>query len=167
MPIQCRIRTNLYKDSVSLMRVAESLQKIDGIRRATLMMATPANLEILSEAGLLLPAARIAKPSDLLIVIDAESEAAAASAFDQADKCLSGADLAHARSRTADIAPRTISMGTSGVRKRKGPAKGPLRERLQAIPSGRGRSATGRSDRYRLNLGVTRPARWRASITNL
>lgn len=111
MPIQCRFRTNLYKDSVSLMRVAESLQKIDGIRRATLMMATPANLEILSEAGLLLPAARIAKPSDLLIVIDAESETAAASAFDQADKCLSGGDLAQARSMTADIAPRTIFMG--------------------------------------------------------
>lgn len=111
MPIQLRIKSNLYKDSVALMRVAEALQSLDGVRRATLMMATPANLDILGEAGLLPAGAKAAKPSDLLIVVDAESEAAAVPAFEMADASLAGGAAIASGTGAADIAPRTIAMG--------------------------------------------------------
>ena len=111
MPIQCRIKSNLYKDSVSLMRVAEALLRMEGIRRATLMMATPANLEILTEAGLLLTDAKVAKPSDLLVVIDADKAASADAAFAEADKRLSGGDGDNAGSTLAKITPKTLVMG--------------------------------------------------------
>ena len=84
MTILTTIRPGLYKDSVALMRIAEGLLARPGIRRATLMMATPANLEILAEAGLWDAQAKRVAPNDLVIVIDADTDAQAASASDEA-----------------------------------------------------------------------------------
>jgi FdrA protein len=111
VPIQCKIKTNLYKDSVALMRVAAAVQGMPGVRRATLMMATPANLEILAGAGLLLGDAHAARPSDLVMVVDADSEAAAAAALEQAGARLEGGGSIAAASGANGIAPRTIAMG--------------------------------------------------------
>ena len=110
MPISTRVKPNLYKDSVALMRIAEKLLQDAQITRATLVMATPANKEILDEAGLLNEPARDASPSDLIIVVEAVSQAAADGAFALVDTALSGA--AHAASGEArEITPRSLAMG--------------------------------------------------------
>ena len=70
MPILTRMKPNLYKDSVALMRIAEKVLQDPAISRATLVMGTPANKEILDEAGLLSAEAAAANPSDLIIVIE-------------------------------------------------------------------------------------------------
>jgi succinyl-CoA synthetase alpha subunit len=90
------------------MRIAEKLLQDPQVTRATLVMATPANKEILDEAGLLGADARTANPSDLIIVVEAESEAAADAAFALVDSSLSGA--AHAAGETCEIEPKTIAM---------------------------------------------------------
>jgi succinyl-CoA synthetase alpha subunit len=110
VPISTRVKPNLYKDSVALMRIAEKLLQDAQVTRATLVMATPANKEILDEAGLLNEPARDANPSDLIIVVEAVSQAAADGAFAQVDAALSGA--AHAASGEArEITPRSLAMG--------------------------------------------------------
>ena len=62
--ISTRIKPNLYKDSVALMRIAEKLLADSQVSRATLVMATPANKDILKEANLLADEAERAGPSD-------------------------------------------------------------------------------------------------------
>ena len=46
-----QVRSGLFLDSVVLMQISRSLASGEGVEDAALMMATPANLEILSGAG--------------------------------------------------------------------------------------------------------------------
>lgn len=100
MPVLTRIKSNLYKDSVALMRVAESILKDPVIRRATLVMGTPANKEILGEAGMLGADAAMSGPSDLIIALEGDDAARLDAAFDIADAALS----ARASDNTAGVA---------------------------------------------------------------
>lgn len=109
MPISTKLKPNLYKDSVALMRIAEKLLQDAAVTRATLVMGTPANKEILDEAGLLNAEAGKANPSDLIIVIESTSAAAAETAFALVDTSLTSA--AHkAGEGEREIAANTISM---------------------------------------------------------
>jgi succinyl-CoA synthetase alpha subunit len=74
VPLSARIRRNLYKDSVTLMRLAEAALARTGIRRATLLMGTPANREILAGAGLDAEALAEAGPSDVMIALEGETD---------------------------------------------------------------------------------------------
>jgi succinyl-CoA synthetase alpha subunit len=70
-----RLLPNLYRDSVSLMQLSATLGKLPGVEQASAVMATPANLELLREAGLL--EGRItANPNDLLLALRGKSETA-------------------------------------------------------------------------------------------
>jgi FdrA protein len=65
----------LYRDSVSLMALSASLGKRPGVEQVSAVMATPANIELLREAGLL--EGRIeASPNDLLLAARGQSKAA-------------------------------------------------------------------------------------------
>jgi len=111
VPIVARIKPNMYKDSVALMRIAEQVLTVPGVRRATLVMATPANKEILAEAGLLSEAANEARPSDLVIVVDADDPAALERATTLADELLQARRSARESAKAGEIAPRSIAMG--------------------------------------------------------
>jgi succinyl-CoA synthetase alpha subunit len=75
------------------MRVAAEVERLPGVRRAALLVATPANRELLEHAGLLDGPARAARPTDLVLAVAAESQEAADAA------------LAHARDLLAAAAP--------------------------------------------------------------
>lgn len=109
MPISTRIKPNLYKDSVALMRIAEKLLADPQVTRATLVMATPANKEILEEAGLLDGDAAKAAPSDLIIVVEAANDGAATAAFEKVDASLTAA-ATKATGGVKEIAPKTVAM---------------------------------------------------------
>src|ERR1044071_4322546 len=72
MPIVARIFANSYRDSVELMGIAAELEALPGIARAGLVMATPANRDVLAGAGLLTDSAAAAGPNDLVVAVDAE-----------------------------------------------------------------------------------------------
>jgi len=80
-----KLIANLYRDSVSLMQLSASLAARPGIEQASAIMATPANLALLAEAGLD-RGKRAPRPNDLLIAVrgrnpaDLEAALAAASA---------------------------------------------------------------------------------------
>jgi FdrA protein len=102
--IQNELRRGAYYDSVVLMQLQRGLLALPGVIDAGAIMATPANCELLA-AHDLLPDSIAANPDDLLIVIKAESEAAATEALAQVDALL-------ARKRTAtdqEFRPHSLS----------------------------------------------------------
>jgi succinyl-CoA synthetase alpha subunit len=71
-----KLLSNLYRDSVSLMQLSATLAARPGVRHASAVMATEANLELLRAAGLRVGDVA-ARPSDLLIAIEGEEDALA------------------------------------------------------------------------------------------
>jgi len=69
-----KIIANLYRDSVSLMQLSAALAKLPGVEQASVVMATPANLDLLREAGLM-DAGVKASPNDLLVAVRGKSAA--------------------------------------------------------------------------------------------
>ena len=82
-----QIRRGAYYDSVVLMQLQRALSALPGIQDAGVVMATPANLELLSANGFAL-ADIVTTPDDLLIMVRAESDAVATKALDQIDALL-------------------------------------------------------------------------------
>ena len=106
MPTKYLIKPSEYHDSITLMETARELTQLPGVTDAAVVMATDANKGILREAGLLPPEVETATANDLIIVVQAESDAAAGHALKVAEKHLArrpeaaGAGLA--------FQPRTI-----------------------------------------------------------
>ncbi|MCI0399616.1 MAG: acyl-CoA synthetase FdrA [Chloroflexi bacterium] len=84
--IQYQVRVGAYYDSIVLMQLQRALAGLPGVLDAGVVMATPANRELLAASGLLPEAA--ANPDDLLIVVKAGDAAAAKAALAQVDGLL-------------------------------------------------------------------------------
>ncbi len=85
---RARIRRGAYYDSVILLQLQKSLLDLAGVEEAGVVMATPANLEILAESDLLPVEDIDAHPDDLLIALRARDEQAAEEAFAAIDELL-------------------------------------------------------------------------------
>lgn len=92
------IRPGVYYDSVVLMRVQRSLAALPDVLDAGVVMATPANREILAAGSLLPEDLANSRADDLLIVIRAASAAAAEYALSQLDELLRARRTASAES---------------------------------------------------------------------
>ena len=88
MKIKSQIVANMYRDSIALMRLARDLFEREDVARAEVLMATPANLEVLGRAGLLADEIGDASPNDIIIAIEAESDKAADSSIEWAKEML-------------------------------------------------------------------------------
>ena len=113
MPTAASVIRNFYRDSVALMQLSARLGQLPGIRQATAIMASEANRALLREAGLATHEVE-AGPNDLLIAIEADSEAAleaamaeACAAFDVKSDSLAGP----ARREL----PRSLEMGLEAM----------------------------------------------------
>ena len=98
------VRRGAYYDSVVLMQLQRGLIGLPGIVDAGVVMATPANRDLLA-ANSLLPDAVTAGPDDLLIVLKAESDDVAKDALGQIDSLL----LRRKSSTSQDFRPRSLS----------------------------------------------------------
>src|SRR6185295_14926152 len=78
------VRKGFYLDSVALMRISRAIAALPGVEEAGLMIGTPANKEILREAGLLGEIGEQAGPGDLVIGLRAREAAAADAAMAEA-----------------------------------------------------------------------------------
>ena len=106
--VYSRVFANSYRDSVELMQIAAELEALVGIERAGLVMATPANQEVLVAAGLLSEAAAVAGPNDLVVAVAADSAAVAEQALEVAAARVSGSGAAGS-GPTTRTDPRTIA----------------------------------------------------------
>lgn len=77
------VRAGVFLDSVVLMQISRELTAIQGVEDAALMMATPANWDILSDADLL-DEDTMAGPGDLLVAVRAQDQAIADSTLQRA-----------------------------------------------------------------------------------
>ncbi len=89
--LRAHVLRDTYRDSVDLMRVAAEVEQRPDVRRAALLMATPANRDLLAKAGLLADEAAAAGPADLVIAVAAASAEAAEAALADAAARLTAA----------------------------------------------------------------------------
>ena len=111
------VRRGFYLDSVALMRISGDLAALPGGEDAVAMSGTPANLEIMREAGLLAPEGEGAGPNDLVVAVRASggaaAEAALARAGDVLERRRAPADGGQWRPRTLDGA--LVRMGDANL----------------------------------------------------
>ncbi len=106
MLIKTEIWPSLYQDSVILMRIASKIRAREGIDEAAAFMGTPSNLEILEAAGMASDEGRKAGPNDIILTVKADSEEAAAAAFEAARAMLT--ETAATEDEEADVRPATL-----------------------------------------------------------
>ena len=109
MAVETLLRRGLYRDSVSLMRLAAALEARPGVARASAAMATPANLEMLAGHGAAADGAE-AGANDLLIAVEGEDRDVLAAALDEAAALLEGGDAPAASVAGAAAPPRPRSL---------------------------------------------------------
>ena len=118
MPTGQRVIHNTYRDSVALMQISARIGALAGINQASVVMATEGNLALLREAKLVGESIRPAS-SDLLVVLEGESDEAIARALAEVDDALSGAGKSPADAapggEAGAIAPRSIRMGLDAL----------------------------------------------------
>jgi len=102
-----RIFRNLYRDSITLLQLATGLAKREGIEQAGAVMASPANLALMRDAGLF-DTAPDAGPNDLLLVVQGADGDALDAALDAAEDALNRETTA--TEGPSKIAPRSIAM---------------------------------------------------------
>jgi len=113
VPIAATTRKNFYKDSVALMRISQEVLGSARVARVSLLMGTPANKDILGQAGLLAPELAGAAPADLMILVEGEAPALAP-ALEAIAAALAGGDAKPAAG-AVEIAPRSIAMGVAAL----------------------------------------------------
>jgi FdrA protein len=114
MAIQFTIKANLYKDSVSLMRISQLAMAQSGAKRVTLLMGTGSNKDFLSQAALMDPALDPARPGDIMIVVEADSADQAEAALQKIQSLIAGdGSKEELASPSMDLAPRSIFRAAS------------------------------------------------------
>ena len=106
MPKRTEILPSFYQDSVVLMRVAREVQARPGVRQAAAFMGTPANRVLLEATGLETPDSRRARPEDLILTVDADTEAEAGAALAYARQLL--VERRQAVETSPALRPRTL-----------------------------------------------------------
>ncbi len=86
--IKAQVRSGAYYDSAFLMQTQRSLSDFPGIQDAGVVMGTDTNKELLARIDLVSPEVQAAKPDDLVIVVRADDEKSAQTAFDRFDDLL-------------------------------------------------------------------------------
>jgi FdrA protein len=88
MILKSEIRPGAYFDSIVLMQLQRKLAAMPGVEDAGVVMATPANIELLADFELLSSEGKRAGPDDLLIVVKAKDEPTAADALSKVNALL-------------------------------------------------------------------------------
>jgi len=83
------VKKNLYMDSVFLMSLSSRIKKMSGVEDVSVMMGTPENKKILSNAGLLAKDGQSAQPNDLVIALKIKSDIVKKQALQRIEQLLS------------------------------------------------------------------------------
>jgi FdrA protein len=103
--VKWEIRAGAYYDSVVLMQLQRGLLGLPGVVDAGVVMATPANRDLLA-ANNLLPNSISANPDDLLIVVKADDDTSAENAIGQVDELIA---RRKSSAVSQDFRPRSLS----------------------------------------------------------
>lgn len=136
------LRSGIYHDSVTLLRISQAATDAPGITAAQVAMATPLNVDLAVGLGFAVPEG--AGPNDLLVALRGEDDAAIASGVAALESALAEADAAGAAGGDFGDAepPRTVR--TAAARRPDAsvvllsvPGQSVIGEALDAISAGR------------------------------
>jgi FdrA protein len=82
------VRRATYFDSIVLMRISRQIAALPGVEEAGLIIGTPANKDILREAGILADDGSKAEPGDLILALRAHDRLAGETALAEAKRLL-------------------------------------------------------------------------------
>ena len=88
MAVVSTVKKNHYQDSLKLMQISQKLSVLPGIKKASAIMATEANLRMLKDTGLIKVIPDSVNANDLIVAIEAESENVAKDAVERLDTFL-------------------------------------------------------------------------------
>jgi hypothetical protein len=74
LTIKFKIKKNYFQDALRLMRISKSIVEIEGVKKAVAVMATDKAKFALEDAGLMIPEIKNASGSDLVMLVESESE---------------------------------------------------------------------------------------------
>lgn len=84
------IKKNTYQDSVVLMLLTNDISTLEGVDKVSIMMATPANKDILAASGLATPELDEATANDIAIVVDTKEDSVVEKVLEEVDNFLAG-----------------------------------------------------------------------------
>jgi succinyl-CoA synthetase alpha subunit len=102
------VRRATYFDSIVLMRIAREVAALPGVEEAGLMIGTPANKDILREAGILVGEGEGAAAGDLILALRARTRAEAEAALAEARRLLDAPAGAGGDRAEAFVSVRTL-----------------------------------------------------------
>src|SRR5258708_27886074 len=94
--ISNEVRRATYLDSIVLMRISRAVAALPGVEEAGLFIGTPANQDILRDAGILGPEGEGAAPGDLILALRARDDATGRAALAEAKRLIDQPDGATA-----------------------------------------------------------------------
>jgi FdrA protein len=106
MPVRTEVLSSYYQDSVVLMRIASQIRSRAGVREVAAFMGTPSNHALLEQIGLATAESRKARTNDLILTVEAETDAAADAALAAARELL--AQRRQTVESTTEMRPRTL-----------------------------------------------------------
>jgi FdrA protein len=89
MTTKVLVKKATYRDSITLMKISNDVAKLPGVTQAAVVMATPLNRRVLSEAGFEDSAIGRAATDDMVVAIEAKDAASLEGALTATEKLLS------------------------------------------------------------------------------
>ncbi|WP_243058040.1 FdrA family protein [Nocardioides sp. SR21] len=108
MSTHVELRPGAYADSVTLLQVSRTVQGLPGVAAAQVAMATPLNVDVLTEMGFAVPAE--ATPNDMVVALRLDDAGALAGALAGVEQALRDANRRES-GPTATAPPRTTGSG--------------------------------------------------------
>lgn len=105
-----KIKENHFHDALHLMRISKNIRESGGIINAVAVMATEKAKFALEDVGLMTPKINAASGSDLVMVVEADSEEAAKQALDKIEELVSQGASQNALQPAADILNQEIKV---------------------------------------------------------
>jgi len=82
------VKKSTYRDSISLMKISNTVSKLTGVTEAAVVMATDLNRRVLSEAGFVDPSIDSATSSDMIVAIAADDKTSLDAAVAETERLL-------------------------------------------------------------------------------
>lgn len=98
------IKKNSYQDSINLMLLTNEINTIEGVAQCSIMMGTDANKDIFKNTNLLTEEAKTASPTDMVMVLEASSDAVVDQVLKRIDQFLSDLSVKKQQSGSVEAA---------------------------------------------------------------
>ena len=114
LTIKFKIKKNYFQDALRLMRISKSIQEMEGVKNAVAVMTTEKAKFALEDAGLMMPEIKNASGSDLVMVVEADSEDIALRVLEKMEE-LTSADSSQSKKQAPDILHKEIQAINIGL----------------------------------------------------